>query len=144
MAIGSRQSVGPWHVATLTVEAVNEMFRQIQEQIDILRGLTGENLTLTVANENTLTSGQLLKAKSATAVQPAVKNVDYVAPTGLATKLDLSAIATSGAVFKINNTTNTPTVTFTAGGTIHISAAPSGYLQLDDGNGITRYIPFWA
>lgn len=182
MAVGSRQSVGPFQISSLDVHLINDVLRQIQEQIDILRGLTGQDLSVTVADASTVPTGSIVKALTSTTLEAAVPGSltvtgDYVAPgqpgaiSGLTANkipkassakaladgsmtdngtsvacpvlLDLSGIAAGSPNIKITSTTDTPTVVFSAGGTIHISAAPAGYLEIQDGSN-TRYIPFWV
>ena len=41
-------SIGPWHVSELDVYLVNEIFRQIEEQIKLLRGLAPSGTIITV------------------------------------------------------------------------------------------------
>jgi hypothetical protein len=64
----------------MDVSLINEVFRQITEQIDVLRGLTGQNLTVTVANVGAVTTGSIVKALSSTTLEAAIAGTDYVAP----------------------------------------------------------------
>ena len=52
------QGVGPWHVAEAEPYTINEVFRQIEEQINLLRGI-GVNVSLSIAlhAHNSTTSG---------------------------------------------------------------------------------------
>lgn len=81
MAVGSRQSIGPWQIAEMDINLLNEVFRQITEQIDILRGLTGQDLSVTVADASTIAVGRIVKALSATTLEAAIAGTDYVAPS---------------------------------------------------------------
>jgi hypothetical protein len=80
MAVGSRSSVGPWQIAEINVELINEVFRQITDQIDLLRGLTGQNLSVTVANTGAVATGSIVKALTSTTLEAAIAGTDYVAP----------------------------------------------------------------
>lgn len=40
----SGPSIGPWEVSDMEVHAINEVFRQIEEQITLLRGLRNDLL----------------------------------------------------------------------------------------------------
>lgn len=64
--------------------------------------------------------------------------------TQCAGNINLSAVATTSALFVIPATTNTPTVAFgtTSAGAIAATTTPAGYMQIEVG-GAARYIPFW-
>ena len=92
---GSRQSVGPYQIAEIDINLINDVFRQIQEQIDILTGLTGQNLSVTVADASTVPAGRIVKALTATTLEPAIAQTatvtgDYVAPSGVGSVFGLA------------------------------------------------------
>ena len=58
-------------------------------------------------------------------------------------KIDLTTISAGNPNFKITATSDTPTVTWTALGTLPPSTAPAGYIEILVSSD-TRYIPFWA
>jgi len=176
MAIGSRQSIGPLQIAEIDINLINDVFRQIQDALDILAGLTGANLSVTVADASTVAAGSIVKALTSTTLEAAVAGTDYVAPgqdgaiSGLTANkvpkaataktltdgiitdnttsvaipvlLDLSGVAAGSPVIKFTATTDTPVVVFDGAGTIFISAAPAGYLEIRDGTTV-GYIPYW-
>lgn len=181
MAVGARQSLGPLQIAELDINLINDVLRQIQDKLDILFGLTGVNLSVTVADASTVPAGRIVKAATATTLEPAVAGTatvagDYVAPGGagavsgltagkvpkaataktladsnisdsgttvaISKLLDLSSIAAGNPVVKFTSTTDTPVVVFDGSGTIFMSTAPAGYLEINDG-ATTGYIPYW-
>lgn len=181
MAVGARQSTGPLQIAEIDINLINDVLRQIQDKLDVLFGLTGQNLSVTVADASTIPAGRIVKAATATTLaaadpQTATAVGDYVAPHGVGSLfdltankvpkaltaktltdsnitdngttvavsklLDLSSIAAGSPVIKFTSTTDTPVVVFDGAGTVFISAAPAGYLEVQDGSN-TRYIPFW-
>lgn len=84
-AVGSRQSTGPLQIAELDINLINDVFLQIQNRIDILSGLTGQDLSVTVANSSTVAAGRIVKALTSTTLTPAIPGTltvtgDYVAP----------------------------------------------------------------
>jgi len=180
--VGARSSVGPLQIADLDINLINDVFRQIQDKLDVLTGLTGQNLSVTVADASTVPAGKIVKALTATTLEAAVAQTatvlgDYVAPgsigavfgltankvpkaaTGgktlsdsnisdggtavaIPVLLDLSGIAAGSPNIKFTSTTDTPTVVFSGAGTVFISAAPAGYMEIRDGATV-GYIPYW-
>ena len=180
-AIGSRQSTGPLQISEIDIHLINDVFKQIQDRLDILTGLTGQNLSVTVADASAVPIGRIVKAKSATELEPAVAQTatiagDYVAPSGVGSVfgltankvpkaltaktltngaitddgttvaipvlLDLSGIAAGSPSIKFSSTTDIPVVVFSGAGTIFISAAPAGYMEIRDGATV-GYMPYW-
>lgn len=81
MAIGSRQSIGPLQIAEIDINLINDVFRQIQDALDTLAGLTGVNLSVKVADASTVPAGSIVKALTSTTLEAAVAGTDYVAPS---------------------------------------------------------------
>ena len=87
MAIGSRQSTGPLQISEIDIHLINDVLKQIQDRLDILTGLTGQNLSVSVADASAVPVGSIVKALTATTLEPAVAQTatvtgDYVAPGG--------------------------------------------------------------
>lgn len=71
MAVGSRSSVGPWQISELDAYLINEVFRQIEEQINLLRGLGADAISIGEHTHQTAAAGgQISHDLSLTGVSP--------------------------------------------------------------------------
>lgn len=60
MAVGSRQSIGPLQISSIDIHLVNDVFRQIQDRIDLLTGLSSADIRIGTHAHDAVNSGGLI------------------------------------------------------------------------------------